>query len=635
MQGNSDKNITSLTTVESYINKAFEYLNNDDVQNAMQYAKLAFDIAPQDERCLNLMGIVYKLKNDPIKSIHYLKMAISANKQNPNNYYNLGIILRETGDLTGAIDSQESALALSNNNPLYLNEIGLIYIKQGNLKQAREILQSAYQIDPTNVSACINLSHLYVLMNDIRNSIEFSNKAIELDSERPESYNNLGKALISANFHEQGVAYIKQAYFKGIAKPAHIHQSILMNMLYPDCFTPEEIFAEHKEWATTHLNQTISDNTYSHINRDSSKKLNIGFISPDFKNHSVSYFLIPLLENINHNKFHTYCYSITNIMDEVTEYYKTIVDEWRNIANESDTAIIEILKQDKIDILIELSGHSLGSRIEILNKKVAPIQISYLGYPFSTGLSNIDYRISDNFADPEQTTDHLHTEKLLRLEPSFLCYKPGNAIPIDETIPAEKNSYLTFGSFNKLSKLSKSTIQLWSEVLLAVENSRILLKNSEPIPELLKDNLLSTFEKFGVHHSRIILHNPIDNNKEHMAYYNNVDICLDTIPYNGTTTTFEAIFMGVPVITLVGKSHYSRVGYSILSNLNLMQFIADSTSSYVDIAKNIANDIPSLKAYHHSLREILMSSSLTDAKQFALKFESLIQQTWKEFCKTG
>ncbi|MDH5257969.1 MAG: hypothetical protein OEX07_08165 [Gammaproteobacteria bacterium] len=620
-------------SAEFYTNKALDHFNHGDIENAMKYAINATEINPEEERALNLIGVIYKQKNDLIRAARYFESAILADNKNPNYYYNLGIIRKESGDTKGALESQLSALALSNHNTLYLNETGLIYINLNLPLKAREVLDQAYEIDPENISTCINLSHLYVILGDIRKSIDYSNKAIAIDPDRPESYNNLGKALLSANFHEQGIECIKQAYLKGSENSARIHQSILMNMLYPDCYTPETVFSEHEKWVAAHLKKDIPKSEYPQIRRNKTKKLHIGFISPDFKDHSIAYFLIPLLESINHKNFEIYCYSTSNKADKVTERFKCLTDIWHNLTEKTDETSVKIIQEDKIDILIELSGHSLGSRMGILNRKPAPVQISYLGYPFSTGLSNIDYRITDEYSDPGDTTAHLHTEKLVKISPSFLCYKPDTNVSIARILPVEKNSFITFGSFNKFCKLSNKTIELWSKILLSVENSRILLKNSQPIPDLLRDHLLSSFEKYGINPDRVVLHHAINDKSEHIAYYNNIDICLDPLPYNGTTTTFEAIYMGVPVITLSGKSHYSRVSTSILSNLNLHNLVANSSDDYVNIATKLSDNITELKSYRQSLRKKLLSSPLTDSTKFALRFEQLLQQSWNNFCE--
>ncbi|MDH3326112.1 MAG: hypothetical protein OEM38_05265, partial [Gammaproteobacteria bacterium] len=254
---------------------------------------------------------------------------------------------------------------------------------------------------------------------------------------------------------------------------------------------------------------------------------------------------------------------------------------------------------------------------------------------FSTGLKNIDYRITDNFADPKNTTEHLHSETLVRLEPSFLCYKPDKKTPICQNLPIENNEYITFGSFNNFSKLSKSTLQTWARILSSVKNSRLLLKNSISTSDLLKQNLLITFKEFGIDQNRIEFHQNINSRDEHMSYYNNVDICLDPFPYNGTTTTFEAIYMGVPVISLSGESHYSRVGFSILSNLKLNELIASSTEKYVEIAQNLSADVSRIKKYRCSLRETLLTSPLTDAKSFSDNFERLLRETWYSYCENN
>jgi len=622
----------AIISADLFAQKALDTHHSGNTTEAIKYAKIALEQNPDSDRSFYILGILYKHQEDNKKAVNCFEKAITINNQNLLYFFNLGIVYKDMGNFEKGLEMQRSALALSSNNIPCLNEVGLLYINLKQLSKAEAALIRAHTLDPQDVATCINLSRVYILKNQIRDAIDFANKAITIDPHRPEALSNIATALLIGNFHEKGIDYLRLSLSNNPSNPSYTHQSLLMNMLYPDSYSPEDIFEEHKTWANTHLIQRATADVHSKKGIYKDKTLKIGLVSSDLKDHSIAYFLSPLLENINQSQFNIYCYSAVKTPDKITEQFKSLSTQWRDISADSDENVAEKIIQDEIDILIDLSGHTLGSSLNIFSHKPAPIQMTYLGYPFSTGLTNIDYRITDNFADPEGHTEHLHTERLARLSPSFLCFQPGPEVPICNKLPVEKNGYITFGSFNNYSKLSISTIKSWAEILKAVPNSKIFLKNTNFIPDLLRDNILSTFEESGVYHDRVILHHSTASKDNHLELYNNIDICLDPYPYNGTTTTFEAIFMGVPVVCLKGNAHYSRVGHSILSNLNLEGLIAESSAQYTSIATNLANDVDSLKAYRHSLRNNLLSSSLTDAKQFTKSFEELLRNAWIKYC---
>jgi len=614
---------------EILIAQALEYHYSGDSANAHKSVNLAMELEPSNDACFYTLGVFYLDKKQWQKAADSFINAISLNNQNLMYFYQLGIVYKNQGKIHEGLRMQQRALQLSGTNIPCLNEVALLHMKIGELSEAESSLTQAYGLDSTDVTTCINLSSLYLLKTQLRESIEFSNRAIQLDPNRPEAYCNMGTALIAANYHKQGIDYLRQAMSFNTTKSNLTHESMLMIMLYEDCFTPENIFLEHKKWASTYLPNNSSK--HNNVNRVANQKIKVGFVSPDFKDHSISYFFIPLLKSLNSTEFHTTCYSMVSKPDHITKQIENLSGKWHNIKEMDDKSVVTLIEKDNIDILIDLSGHSLGSRIEIFNPKPAPVQMSYLGYPFSTGLNSIDYRITDSFSDPLNTTEHLHSEDLIRLDPSFLCYNPPDEIPIGDKLPVEKNSYITFGSLNNFSKLSKSTILTWANILNDVKDSRLVLKNINPVPDLLRDNILTTFLNFGIDASRVTLYHAIDKREEHLTLYNEIDICLDPFPYNGTTTTFEAIFMGTPVITLAGKSHHSRVGHSILSNLELDKLSANSKEKYIEIVSQLANDIPRLRHYRKTLRQTLLNSPLTDSTLFTKKFEKVLKQCWSNF----
>jgi predicted O-linked N-acetylglucosamine transferase (SPINDLY family) len=317
-----------------------------------------------------------------------------------------------------------------------------------------------------------------------------------------------------------------------------------------------------------------------------------------------------------------FCYSNVSNPDSVTARIRELADHWLDISSLSDEQVGEAIRKDNIDILVDLSGHTAGNRLKVFAQKPAPIQVTWVGYPGTTGLPGMDYRITDHRADPEGTSDKYHTEKLVRMEPCFLCYQPPTDAPEIGPLPAIKNGYITFGSFNNLSKLTKETILSWSILLRGIPDARLLIKAQARGSEAGYNDLSSAFLANGIERSRIEFIGYIPETQDHLDLYNKVDIALDTSPYNGTTTTCEALWMGVPVVTLSGSRHASRVGASLLHAAGLSEFVAETTEQYISIATRLAGNIDRLEGLRNSLRQTIRASSLTNQHELTGELES-------------
>ena len=305
---------------------------------------------------------------------------------------------------------------------------------------------------------------------------------------------------------------------------------------------------------------------------------------------------------------------------------------WRDIYNLNDNEVADQIRRDKIDILVDLAGHSGNHRLLVMARKPAPIQVTYLGYPDTTGLKEIDYRLTDEWADPSSYADQYYTEKLFRLKSGFLCYMPANEAPEIASLPYSSLGSITFGSLNNLSKITTQVVETWSRILDQVPNSRLVLKNLSLSDEGVRKIILDRFTACGVNEDRLVLAPPIKDYAEHLAIYAEIDIALDTFPYNGTTTTCEALWMGAPVISLLGRSHASRVGNSILSRLGLKELVAENREQYVAIARNLAGNIERLNMFRNGIRNGMMRSTLCYAPAFTQGLEAAYQDMWREWC---
>jgi predicted O-linked N-acetylglucosamine transferase (SPINDLY family) len=345
------------------------------------------------------------------------------------------------------------------------------------------------------------------------------------------------------------------------------------------------------------------------------------------------------MESIDRSQIEFICYSTAAKEDRVTDRLRTHAELWRHVHGKTSREIAEQIRKDKIDILIDLAGLTSGERLAIFSEKPAPVQMTYLGYPNTTGLRAIDYRIVDSITDPDGS-DAFASEKLLRLDPCFLCYKPPTSAPIPAAEPPSlANGHITFGSFNTLIKLSDATVDLWSELLKQTPGAKLLLKARQLRDPATRDSTIARFVRRGVDAAAIEVIPATAGLEEHLTLYNRIDVGLDPIPYAGTTTTCEAMWMGVPVVTLAGQTHASRVGASLLHSVKLYDLITTDSASFIAKAKSLAGDSARLRALRSaastSLRSTMQTSALCDAPGFAQRFTQALRAIWVERCSVA
>lgn len=588
--------------------------------------KKALLIEPKNADFLHFLGLIKYQKKILPEAISLISHAIRENAKKPIFHYNLGVILKERNQLKDALFHQQQALKLAPTNIHYMNEVALIHIERESLDDAKATLEKAIQLSPNDALTYSNLSYLYRRKNEPRKSIELAQKAIALNPGLSQAYMNIGQSFILFNQFKKGILYIKKSFKYGSHHLLASQQSLLLNLLYTNDYSVSEIFKEHEMFCQQYLpsKQPSPLNSHGIIKQDKKDRISIGIISRDFRFHAVFHFIIAILTHYNKNKFQFYGYSGVSQPDSETAQIKSKVDYWRDINEKTTNEIIDIIKKDQIDILIDLAGHTKGNYLPVFAAKPAKIQVSFLGYPFSTGLSAIDYRITDEYTDPKDTTKTLHSENLIKISPSFLCYTPYSEEPLPQITPIEKNGFITFGSFNKFNKLSIETLECWANILHQVEDAQLVLKNNQPISTELSDHFHSFFHSKNIQKHRIKIVSPTQTITGHMSYYHEIDIALDPFPYNGTTTTCEALWMGVPVICLSGNDHRSRVGNSILNTLGLEYFLAETKKMYCDVAVDLANKKDEIIKLRKTLRQDLKASLLTDGKIYTKKFENLM-----------
>ncbi|MBF0332828.1 MAG: tetratricopeptide repeat protein [Alphaproteobacteria bacterium] len=486
----------------------------------------------------------------------------------------------------------------------------------------------ALEIDPHYRQGLYGLGMVSREMLNHEDSLDHTRRAILLNPEDPTPWNNLGIALIDTGEVERALRCYRIALSLRTGQVAAFRANYLMALNYPAEVSKEELAAEHRSWGA----QCRAEPPAPHANpRDPERVLRIGYVSPDFRHHSVAYFVLPVVGAHDRRAVHVTCYSVSPKRDDFTRRIREAADAWRDAGGWDDRQFDEAVRQDGIDILIDLTGHTGGNRLSLFARRPAPVQVTWLGYPTTTGLDAIDWRITDIHADPPGEGDSLHSERLMRLPRNFLCYSPVDGFEPVAPPSFDETGGITFGSFNTLAKITPRMIALWAEILHAVPGSGMLLKAKGFSSPLVAARMRAAFAAHGIPAGRLCLDGYSPTPRLHLARYGAVDIALDTFPYNGTTTTCEALWMGVPVVTLRGDRHAARVGTSILTNVGLPELIARDERDYVRRAVDLAGDRDLLRALRLSLRG-RVAETLCDAPAFISEFETALRRMWQKWC---
>lgn len=425
-------------------------------------------------------------------------------------------------------------------------------------------------------------------------------------------------------------AELLRANIRAYPNRVGVSQGLLFLLHDLDDVSPEELFRMHVETSRT-IALAAGPARRTGVPADPERRLTIGYISPDLRQHSCAYFIEPLLANHDRERFRVIAYNTAEMGDQVTTRLKTLVDDWRDVSALDAAALADQIVSDRVDIAVDLAGHTQGNRLNALAMRPAPVIVTYLGYPNTTGLGAVGYRIVDALTDPSGA-DSLATETLVRLPGSFLAYRPPTDSPPVAPVPCRGAGHITFGSFNSLAKLSPSTVRTWARVLEAVPGSRLALKGKALGQEQTRPRVLEYLAEQGLDTSRVDAMPWVPGVREHLELYSRVDIALDPFPYCGTTTTCEALWMGAPVVTLAGRTHASRVGVSLLSAVGLPELIGATTEDYIHIASDLARDADRLSDLRSGLRARVQASPLRDEQGHAREFESALRTMWRSWC---
>jgi predicted O-linked N-acetylglucosamine transferase (SPINDLY family) len=595
-----------MATISETLAIAVQHHQAGHLQAAEQVYRQILAVDPNQADALHLLGVIaYQLGNHEV-AIEYIGRAIGAKRTEAAFHYNLACVFIAQKKLDEAVACCHWALELKPDFPEVHNHLGIACKEQGKLDEAVACHRRALELKPDYVEALSNLGSTLKDQGNLDEALACYRRALELKPDYAAAHSNL--------------LYTRQ-YRAGV--------------------TLSELAAAHGEYDRLHAvplrrawpqHENVRDCVPSAA---SSRRLRLGFVSPDFGRHPVGYFLIRGLENLDQGQCETVCYSDRIIKDDLTTRFQAATTVWRDVFGLNHEQLAAQIRADRIDILFDLAGHTAGGgRLLMFARKPAPIQITWIGYEGTTGLEAMDYILADRYTIPAGT-EASYRERVLRMPHGYVCYDPPTTSSQPGPLPAATNGYLRFGSFNNLAKITPQVVEVWAKVLDRVPQARLVLKYRGLGDESVRERYLGMFTAFGVDPARVELAPP-SGYDEYLAAYREVDIALDTFPFGGGITTCDALWMGVPVVACPGETFASRHGLSHLATVGLTETVARDLDEYVDLAVALAGDLSRLAALRAGLRERMASSPLCDGKRFAESFVEILRGVWRDWCsETG
>lgn len=600
---------------------------NGQIDEAIEAYRQALFLKPDFAEARNNLGNLLQAKGHLDEAIAAYRQVIALLPRSPEARNNLGNALKDKGLLCEAIAVYREALALNPGFPEAHNNLGNVLKDQGRLNEAIAAYRQALALRPSYPEAHNNLGNTLEAAGYIDQAIASYRQALALKPDFSEAHSNLGNALKDQGQMDEAIAAFRQALaIKSDFIEAHSNLAYTLHF-HPAC-DAQTLYHEHLRWNRQHA-EPLKKHIQPHTNdRSPDRGLRIGYVSPDFREHPVGRFMLPLLAHHDKTRVEVLAYSQVLVPDAITQALRSSTDAWRNIVGLSDTQAADLIRQDRIDILVDLTMHMAANRLLVFAHKPAPVQATYLAYCSTTGLDTIDYRLSDPYLDPPGGDESIYTEKTIRLPDTYWCYRPMMELPLQPP-PALDKGFITFGCLNNFCKINDPLLSLWTRILRAVPRSRLLLHAQEGSH---RQRLLDQLHRDGVEPQRVSFAAKAPA-ADYFALYQSIDLALDTFPYGGGTTTCDALWMGVPVVSLAGKLAVSRGGLSILSNIGLPQLVANTPDQYAQLAVDLARDLPRLKQLRLTLRQAMESSPLMDAPKFARGVEAAYRQMWRKWCQ--
>jgi predicted O-linked N-acetylglucosamine transferase (SPINDLY family) len=654
-------------TVDQAMQLALQHQQAGRLERAEQIYRQILAQSPEHARAMHYLGFVAHQLGRSDAGIYFIRRAIALEPDDAEAYCNLAIVLEYKGQFDEAIAACRRAIALRADFPEAHCNLGNALNSNGHLDEAIAAYRRAIALRPDLAEAHCNLGnalksegHLDEAIAAYREAIAqrsdfaeaYSNfgaalkdkglldeaiaayrRAVALRPDQPEAHGNLGVALQDQGRLDEAIAAWRQAIAVDPGLSA-VDSNLVFSLHFHPAYNAQAIAREHRRWNEQHARPLRKSQPHGN-DPDPDRRLRIGYVSPDFRNHVVGRNLLPLFLEHDRDRFELFCYSNVPRPDELTAQFPAHCDGWRNIVGLSDERTAELVREDQIDILVDVALHTARNRLLVFARKPAPVQVTFAGYPGTTGLEAIDYRLTDPHLDPPGQGDEIYAESSIRLPDSFWCYDPAimtaglELAPQASPLPALSTAGVTFGCLGNFCKVNDPVLTLWSRVLNATSGSRLMLM--APAGSA-RHRTLEVLGRQGIDPARIDFVASASIG-EYLQRYRKIDIALDTFPYNGHTTSLDALWMGVPVVTLIGTTGVGRAGLSQLTNLGLTELAATSEDQYVRIAADLAGDLPRLSHLRAGLRQRLRASVLTDAPRFARNIEAAYREMWQRWCR--
>jgi predicted O-linked N-acetylglucosamine transferase (SPINDLY family) len=609
------------------------YRSTGRLHEAISAYRRAIQLRPAWPEAWLDLGIALRLHGKPELAADAYRSALKFKPEWPEAHNNLGNALRDLGDLPNATIAYLRAVELKPNYSQAHNNLGAAFRASGQLDRAIASYQRALELQPNSAHPHYNLGNALKDRGLCEEAIAAYQQALNLAPDFPDARNNLAHA-----FWEQGrLAEAVQIFRHALALhpgDADVHSNLILALHHVPDLPPVTIVAEQARW-NRRFSDSVAALTLPHASACHPKsRLRIGYVSADFCDHVVGRNVWPLFRHHDHQAFEIVGYSGSSQSDEMAQGFRGSCDLWRSTVGLNDVALANLIRDDQIDILVDLSQHTRGNRLRAFALRPAPVQVSFAGYPESTGLDAIPFRLSDRWLEPSMTPVPEYPDSCfpnpcsgVYLLDSFWCYAPCGLESAVSPPPALTSGHITFGSLNGFRKIHENVLRIWGRVVAEVPDSHLLLLLAEGAHQR---RVLEILGSVGLDPERVDFLPPAPRN-EYLGYHCHIDIALDPFPYNGHSTSLDALWMGVPVITLVGQTAVSRGGMSILNNLGHPEFVARSTEEYITIATTLARDLPRLSEFRAKLRPRMEASLLMDAPRFARQIETAWRTLWRHW----
>ncbi len=601
----------------------------DDEAIAHYQKALVLDPSSADAR-YNL-GNALRVLGRVEEAVDEYKKAIALNPRLADAHYNLGLALRELEQLDAAVESYENALRINPDLADVHNNLGNALAKLKRQEEAIVHYQNALAIDATYAKAHYNLGNVLRDLNRYVRATESFRRAVEIEPQFAEAHANLGITLREHGLLDEALASFRRSL---VIRPDPIaHSGLIFTMHSHPRFDAAAILAEARRWNACYV-QPLALRTPTYPNdRSPDRRLKIGYLSTDFKRHPVGYLFAPVLAAHNKRKFEIICYSGVEGRDDLTEEFAAHSDHWRDVVDITDDALAEMIREDSIDVIVDLAGHTKGNRLLTLARKPAPIRVCGGGHYGVTGVDGVQYLLSDRFHTPPGS-DAYYSEQLICLPDDYICYRPPPDTPPVAKLPALGRGHVVFGCYNNLSKITANVIRVWTEILTCVPDSKIRLQTHALNDSATRDRIRGLFESHGIDGSRVELEGPVSH-IELLDNYRVIDIALDPFPYSGGLTTCEALWMGVPVITVRGGTFAGRHSTSHLSNVGFERLVTETETDYIAAATRLACDLNGLATIRQSLRTKMAASPLCDGERYTRNLEVAFRKIWTKWCEAS